>query len=818
MSNPITEHYIYSILTIISRWSIYMDKLLYAGKPARYIILLFFALMSACALSAPAFADDIILSIGTDSASYIAGENITVDGFAMSFPIFISYVNISIALIDSSGVTIEQNIEVTDDFGSFISILHAPYVAGIYDVTVTVIDTTATVPISITVPVSVVEIAEMRAELVGDSFVVSPFGAPEDYSITPDPSMEDVTAAVYNTGSDNYYMLLENVSGSYDRLYVSNDTNFTFSGDDGHYIEEGSVLKIGGGKYTVWYIDPKGNFVVFAKRIRHVFEPPYPETGLLVLALDSEGDPIYNAEIKMDVFDSEGNIEIFNFSVGHTDEYGILSTTLQLSPISGTHSIIFNDGLAYESYRIEIFNLIVSVVDESDNPVDKVSPGDTIFMKASVLGSEGILITDDVEKSEAKISGHGTLEKIVLSPDSDGVFRGEYIIPSSAKGKYQVQFKFMYDGKQEVRKIRIEVDNIDFSLYPISDGFGLSGSLAPGESSAMIISGSDTKNKHCINLYSMTDGCNASAINLEGIYDKDNVDVSDGEYQLFRLSDYVNYAAMPKDVRNRLKHDYGDKSCVMVFNAPDMGGIYRLAVSVSIDGDAKEVSSSIRVNNVFVSIVSPEGIVLPGERAYFAVSAQDALTGNNISAEAIVSASLLKVTARRTGDIVTESMIDVMINNSYSEHAALVSFIADDYIMGYHSVEFRLKINVTRNGTEKTVDAAGYGGFREQMYAAKAYLQEPDRIYAGTSDDVAIVIEVTSSLSVEGLTVSLDKLSSKRTGGKIKETSSCVTDSDGSCVILLECPKKSWNGGGYSAEFKIEGQDGMDEHVYGWFR
>ncbi|MCK4927452.1 MAG: hypothetical protein KAS11_03225, partial [Candidatus Aenigmarchaeota archaeon] len=337
-------------------------------------------------------------------------------------------------------------------------------------------------------------------------------------------------------------------------------------------------------------------------------------------------------------------------------------------------------------------------------------------------------------------------------------------------------------------------------------------------SSAMIISGSDTKNKNRIDLYGMTDGCDKSAISLDAIYDNNNIDVSDGEYQLFRLSDYVNYAAMPKDVRNRLRYDYGDKSCVIVFNAPDMGGIYRLAVSVNIDGDAKEVSYSIRVNDVFVSIVSPDGTVLPGERAYFAVSAQDALTGNNISAEDIVSASLLKVTARSTGDIVTESMIDVEIDNSYSEHAALVSFVANDSVMGYHSVEFGLKINVIRDGTEKTVDAVGYGGFREQMYAAKAYPQEPDRIYAGTCDDVAMIVEVTGSQSVEGLIVSLDKLSSKRTGGKIKEISSCVTDSDGSCIIILEHPKKCWSGGGYSAVFKIEGMDGMDEHVYGWFR
>ncbi|MCK5372968.1 MAG: hypothetical protein KAJ20_01395, partial [Candidatus Aenigmarchaeota archaeon] len=601
-----------------------MDKLFYTKKPARYMILLFFALMSTCALSAPVFAESVIIYMETDASNYMAGDDILVKGISYGYDgNFVGYTDIYVTLVDSSGTTIENNTETTDFVGYFESILHAPDIAGLYNVTVTIIDTTAAIPITVTVIVSVVDIAEMRAELVEDSFVVSSFGAPEDYSITPDPSMEDVMAAVYT----DYYMLLENVSESYDRLYVSNDANFTFSGDDGHYLEEGSALNIGDQKYTVWYIDRKGNFVVFAKRIRHVFEPPYPETDLLVLALDSNSTPIYNTEIRMDVFDSEDNIEIFNFSVGYTDTNGILSTTLQLSPLPGTHSIIFNDGLAYESYRIELFSLIVSIVDTSDNPVNKVSPGDTIFMKASVLGSEGTPVTDDVEKSEVKISGHGTLEKMILSPDSDGVFRGSYIIPSSAKNKYLVQFKFMYNSKQEVRNIHIEVDSNDLSMYPISTGFGLSGSLAPGASSAMIISGSDTKNKNRIDLYGMTDGCDKSAISLDAIYDNNNIDVSDGEYQLFRLSDYVNYAAIPKDVRNRLKHDYGDKSCVIVFNAPDIGGIYKLAVSVSMDGDAKEVSSSFRVNDVFVNIVSPDGAVLPGERAYFTVSAQDALTG-----------------------------------------------------------------------------------------------------------------------------------------------------------------------------------------------
>ncbi len=787
-------------------------------RSARYSIFLLFAIMAIYALSSPVLAEDMVLNIGVDSTTYMAGENITVVGFAYIGQYFVNDVNVTISLVDSESVTVMENTETTHMFGFFFTVLKAPAVAGEYDVVVTILNTTAITPITITVPVSVIEIAEMRTELVGDSFVVSSFGTPEDNSVTVNPLMMNPKAAVYTYNTEQYYVVLENTTDTYDRLYIDDDSDFT---SNERYFEEGSTVKIGDDKYSIWYIDPKGDFVIFAERIKHVFESPDTQSNLLVLALDSDSDPISDQEIIMDLIDAEGNIESSDVSIGQTGEFGILNTPLQLSQVPGTHTMIFNDGLATDSYRIEVFGLKVSVVDASGNPIYKVAPGDTIFMNALVFGQDGTLIIEGLEKTEAKVSGHKTLEKFILTPDADGVFTESYTIPTDVKGKFSVQFKFMYQETQEVRMIRFEVENHDLKMYQISADFSIANSFAPGQENAVIISGKDTKDKKHIKLYDMTDGCNASKITVDSIYDRTDDDVFDGEYRTSSISDYMAEKGMSNTIRNRLKNDYGDRSCVIIFNTPETGGIYRLVSSVTLDDEIKTTSTSFRVDDVYLDIeqVSFDGnnnIVVPGSRVYFEVTATDALTGEVIPAENIISADIVTVTVSDTKDIVTENMVDIEIDTTYSADTALVSFIANDSIAGYHSVEFRIDVNVIREGTEKTVDATDYSSFREQMYTVKVTLEEPDRIYEGTTDNVNMNVEVIGFSSVtEGLEVSVETILSKKTGKKINSDSSCTITMDNNCTMIIESPKSGWAQGGYSVKLDIDDQK---EYTYGWFR
>ena len=787
-------------------------------KCVRSSFILLFVLLAIFAQSSSVWASDMILTISTDDTNYLAGDDIIVNGVAFFLP-YVEDNEISISLINSEGTTITENIETTERM-FYNTVLQAPFVAGMYEVVVTILNTTKSLNVSITVPVSVIEIAEIKTELVEDSFVVSSFGAPEDNSILTDPSMTMAKATIYTIDTNEYYMILENVTGIYDRLYIDNEPDFTGSDDDSYFVE-GSTIKIADEKYSVWHIDPKGDFVIFAKRIKHVFEPPYTQTNLLLLGLDANKNPLPNQEITMDIFDAESNIELSDIVVGNTGEFGILNTQLQLLQIPGTHTMIFNDGLATESYRIEIFGLKVSVVDASGNPVYKVAPGDKIFIESSVFGQD-TLIVDNIQKSEAKISGHKTLEKLTLIADTDGVFKGEYTIPTDVKGKFSVQFKFMYQDTQEVRKIRFEVENHDLTLYPISADFSPINSFAPGQESVMIISGKGTKDKKFIKLDSMTDNCNKSMFDFEAIYNLAGVDVSDNLYDISTMSDYMYDNSISNKIRNRLKNDYGDMSCVLKFNAPDTGGIYKLITSVTLDDEKRTATISFKVDDIYleveqISIGGVNNTILSGGRVYFKVTAKDAVTGLTIPAEKIISASIQKVTVSDTRDIVTENMTSLEVDNSYSTDTALVSFIVNDSITGYHSVELFIKVNVTRDNVEKTVSTTGYSLFREQKYKVQVNQQEQDMIYEGTTDDVAMVVNVTGVSSGEGLEVEVDKILSKTTGKKINSDASCTVGNTSSCILTIESPKAGWSSGGYSVKLIINDLKGMVEQIYGWF-
>ncbi|MBW6462225.1 MAG: hypothetical protein K0B07_04220 [DPANN group archaeon] len=792
---------------------------LFDNRHIKNSIFVLFAIIAIYTLSSLVLADNIVLNIGVDASNYIGGNNIKVYGFAFQSMSFISYANVSVKLINSEGITVFETTEVSDRFSFFASTFPAPYIAGQYDVVVTILETSATKSISITVPLPVQNIAAMQVELVEDSFVISSFNAPEDYSIIVNPAMMDTKATVYTQNTKQYYILLENTTGRYDRLYIDEDSDFT---SNTNYLEEGSSVKIADEKYSIWYIDPKGNFVIFAKRIKHVFEPPQTQSELLVLALDSEADPILHKNIVMNLIDSEGNIEQSNILLGQTGQFGLLSTTLQLSQSPGTHTMVFNDNLATESYRIELFGLKVSVVDASGNPVFKVYPGDTIFMKASVFSSDDTLITEDLEKTEAKISGHKTLEKFILNPYIDGIFTGSYTIPTDIKGKFLVQFKFKYQDTQEVRKINFEIEEYDLSAYPISADFSTANIFAPGQENAIIISGKGTKDKKRIKLEDMTDDCDISNIIVKALYDKNNIDIFQEEiYRTLSISDYIFEKNIPNTIRNHLKKDYGDKSCVIIFNTPDTGGIYRLVASVNIDDEIKTISTSFKVDDMYldikqISFDENNNIIVPGSRVYFEVTATDALTGVIIPSEDIISADIIKTTIHDSKYIVTENMVDIEINSSYSENTTLVSFIANDSVTGYHSVEFRIYAEVTHNDGDYIVDATGYGQFREQMHTIKVTLEDPDKIYANTKDDVNMIVEIfgLSNNKGESLEVSIKKIINKMTGKKITSNSSC-TMIETNCTIVIESPYSGWSNGGYYVTIDI---DGDDEYTYGWFK
>ena len=57
--------------------------------------------------------------------------------------------------------------------------------------------------------------------------------------------------------------------------------------------------------------------------------------------------------------------------------------------------------------------------------------------------------------------------------------------------------------------------------------------------------------------------------------------------------------------------------------------------------------------------------------------------------------------------------------------------------MGHHFVSFKVTLNVTRSGAEKTIEAIGSGWFQEKLYQVWAYPERDKGSYFNADDDIS---------------------------------------------------------------------------------
>ena len=643
------------------------------------------------------------------------------------------------------------------------------------------------------------------------------------------------------TGLINYSIIIENTSSKYDTIYIDDDNNMTFSNATDttkpyRSLKEGSSLNIADKKFTVWYIDPKGNFTILIEKITPIFGVADNDSKMIVLALDSEKSPVVT-DITVDFVDSEGTINISDKVLGSTDSNGILETTFNLSSDAGTHNIIFNDGLGFNSYNVERFKMKVAVTNEYGDPIYMMSPGDTIFLKTSLLDiSTGMVIIDDTVEAEAKVSGPSILEKLTLSDNNNGIYTNNYTIPASKDGEFSVQFKTRYNNYQQVMKIKFKVKDYELFMMPVSMEKGPSEGFAPGENGTLFITGITLTTGNFVNISGDTNNCDSTDVRLKGIYNKAGVDKSEGNYTNYNLSEYFSYIAEELNgsidpfIQKEIKTYFGENVCVILFTAPETEGVYTIETELNISGKIENINAPINVQDVFIYSYSAsddgryQDAISPGSNINLVMDIYDSLTGEKISNNKIISAELIEVIAESSDEIVTNNMLDVHFNNSFTKYGnlAALSFTANDSIMGHHFVSFKVFVNVTRSGSEKTVEAIGTGWFQAKMYRVWAYPVREKGNYFDNDDTISMNVKVTDasgSNGKEGISVTLDEVIYRPTWESIKniDANTCQTDDSGECILTISAPSSGWSSGGYLVRAKITDDNDVNDYGQGWF-
>ncbi|MFH1399241.1 MAG: hypothetical protein ABIG95_03965 [Candidatus Woesearchaeota archaeon] len=769
------------------------------------LILVFLPLVSA----------EYAVNAKIDRIQYPIGSNITLSGTVYEDTALSSNTTIYYRIGSSP-----YSNTTTETDGSFSAEIPSPEI-GEYNLTVTVGTSSFTIPFSVT------EYEYLIIEFVEDYHPI--VCSDDDGIITDVPEADQECDAYSETGY--YFVLVANSAGDYDSLFADTDNSVNEADSVYKYLKQGNSLKISGEDYSVIYIDPFGGMFVLGKKSDTYYETD-TEQQVLIIGVNSTGSPGENLSLTYDLFSSSQTLDEGDFN----ETTGVTNATINVTGNTGTY--YFAVGGFYSSVKIERFSIKVVVEDEEGNPVFKTSTGQKLNLVMAVTNkTDGSVIEDAI--GSAFVSYPGGSEIVTLAVSASKSLEGEFEVPD-VTGEYTVLFTANVSDDSNAMITKLSVVNYDLSLLPIAAGDkGRMEGFAPNQPGAILIYGKDAEGEF-LNLTSIFN-CSAQNVTINGIFDKNNKKYPTSAITVSRLEDFLDNLDMPIEVKEKqqIYSQLGRESCVIAFTAPSRTDNYVFKADVKLGSETYRLAAPVLVQDVFVDAwpTSPDGksfvnAVGIGGTVHLGIKAYDQITGQQISKDKITGVTLVEVNSE-TG-LVTEKMLNVSFSNS--DEAAILRFTANDSVGGFHNVRFRIRVNVTRNGTEVMRTAEGQGWFKEKLYSIWVYpaASSSTKGAFGSNSTVMLTVNVRDAGGTSGMedkTVSLDTLR-YQTGETIDlssinsgQSASCTTNSTGACDLSFSPPSEGWDSGFYNLRVKVtntelnddDSETTMSDYGYGWF-
>ena len=678
-----------------------------------------------------------VMQASIDSYSYLPSTNMTVSGTVYNETDVSAGASVVFEIINGTNASqvISTNSTTADANGTFTKTFSVPSAIGDYHLNVTSGDAVVQIDFAVsditTVLIDLISVANGSIR-VADVDDVS--GADETKGILASDKIGNFTY-----GDKTYYVLVRNLTSSYDTVFVGTGTNFSSAAFK--YLERGSVIKINDTEFTLFYINPVNGDCVFVRKVNPVFSGSGSETvRVIALALNSTDEPINNVSVGFKYYGDTTSIPFLfpgtttfqNSFSKRTNSYGMINVTLSVPSTADTYHVVAN-GIASVSYKVVKLNLVTSLETENGVPVSTRSPGDTLVLKARGLALNNSIISSDLLVIAADIIGPVTTKGIILSP-ANNIFTYNYTVPD-AVGDYTVKFTAQYNSSgtiiKEKTSMDFEVKDYDFQMMPMAKNRGPSEGFAPNEYGIIIITGKSMSTADFLNLSNLTNNCSSSYINLVSILDENGVEQmsADTVKNVTTINDFFSaHSEIPLFIQNDMKKHFGSDACVVEFRAPSSNGIYSMKAVANISDNSYSIYSTLAVQSMFVHAwpVAEDGSFLervsPGNRLYLQIDAYDPVTG---SSPTISDAEIVEVFSEESG-LVTDKMVNEHFDNSTNR----LSFLVNDSVTGHHFVKFI----ITTNESES---AMGEGWFDEQLFSAWAHVecQDIDAIPSGGGEE-----------------------------------------------------------------------------------
>ncbi|MDY6965478.1 MAG: hypothetical protein SVM80_05835 [Halobacteriota archaeon] len=594
-----------------------------------------------------------------------------------------------------------------------------------------------------------------------------------------------------SVGGTTYYFVLvdQHFHSSYDTLYVDDDNEFLLYSDTEDSTGQIEIVLREGDKfkdYIVGHIEfETGETILLGRPVNSSVYDSGSTVNFIVIAKDSNNNLFGNRDIKVDLL--YPNKTVISSKNKTTNSSGWFVEDFTAPSVPNVYSISLNDSLGMDHFKVESFKLLAKITDVNDNPTYSFAPDPIV--KINLVSKDSSGDPFNLTSNQATIYyPNGTSSTTSLDITSTGTYSYELDLENAPKGQYCVKITGVDGSAQQevvtgfsIESISVMVESINTDYIDQAEGGGKGmfvNAFAPNSNVTIMVMLSN------LSAGGMFAGDPHGVINIDD--PATPTDECESRVTIVELTDDrgVSYNITPISGQTRTAFNLttaggilgltGDQApppdmmqqCMLLFQAPNRSGVYRIEVKVNYNGEEKYAGDTFGIQRLYavgdtVDFKGEDfGFFAPNTTVRIKLKVKDLVTDTDLSPENITGAKIIEMhrefpTYSDTLDQVSDETID----------NGTISFLAPAE-EGFYWMRFRFKANLDGQIEE----GLGSAFFQLKKYMIWGYVDSGSEggghgpTYVGAGENITLrvnVIEIEKGSMLDlGMTTGLTSTSS----------------------------------------------------------
>ena len=536
----------------------------------------------------------------------------------------------------------------------------------------------------------------------------------------------------------HFVLVDETDSGTYDRLYIDDDTEFEFYNDtedtgeiEYQSLRKGNAFDNGTFKYIIGEIERStGEKLILFNPADN--KPPFSTSDTAnILVIVSNSTHLLDGESVSVVVRNSAGSNVTPTTTHTTNSFGCFNTSKTFTNLTtGVYVLDLNDTLNVISFPVEAFKLFVTTADLSSNPTNEFAPNSPVRIIITSKNTTGPINLDSFTVNV--YYPNSTVDSLTgtdFEQITTGRYRYDLNLEGAPIGSYSITVSATFGSDTQETTSGFSVQSIDFMAEAINPRYideaesgGAMVNAFPPNSNVSIMTflfnvsagGGMGKEGEFTGLLTVPD-CSED-VTLEDVRDENGVSYIDSiNYSVMNLSEALTYLEaeeaddIPQDLLSQ---------CMVIFESPNKTGIYNAEVKIDYEGEEKYTGVIFGIQRLYARGATVDfkgddfGFFAPNATIRIKLKVRDLVTDEELPAENITTGKIIEL------EKVYPDFLDIMANSTLrnnlneSINNGTIIFTSPPF-EGFYFMKFRFTADV---------DGTLYTGLGDAFFMLKKYM------------------------------------------------------------------------------------------------